>query len=245
MTMLGKVLVFITLVLGIGVAIWSTSIYTQRPGWLSEFGDADKGQYPVSIKQLEKERDVLARAAGAASAAWGNGLKALQDAEQLRAERYAKMFGKNLDGSAAKARGLLDIAVDGEDLKDPDSPGFFILKTDDKTKRLDLDDRSVRIKGPDNKDLRGANKLLQRFEADSKALIGFVEQSGKLREQQKTLGDEIILTETRILKQQNIRDNLRNEAQYLADFEVNATENRETVKKRRDQLRGRLAPFGN
>ena len=33
MTMIGKILAFLNLLVGVAMAVWSVSLYTQRPGW--------------------------------------------------------------------------------------------------------------------------------------------------------------------------------------------------------------------
>ena len=257
MTFIGKLLVFLLLVLGIGCAVFATTTYTQRPPWFTKNateGGVDKGNVVYTFELLNSEIDALGKQAVAASQSWGAEYKALQAAEKTRADRQVKMFGAtNKDGS--RTRGLLDYAAEGVDPKDPDSPAFFDLqeKEDPVTRLvlLDLDDRSKVVPSPDQPldakqklPLKGTDTLQGRLVKDAAESQQYAETSVKLRAEQKQLGEQIVLTTTRIAKQTDIRDNLLNEAQYLADFEVNAAEQKDTVGRRRAQLRSRLSVFG-
>ena len=57
------------------------------------------------------------------------------------------------------------------------------------------------------------------------------------------LGTEIVKVQTQIHKQRDIRDQLVVEASHLASFEVNATLNRDTYTRRRQQLFDRIQMF--
>lgn len=248
-TYLGKALVFALLVFGVGVGVFATAAYTQRPTWFMEppEGGIEKGHSPVYFKQLKTEIDTLGNAAVAASATWGANLRRVEAAEKLRADRAALMFGtKNPDGSV-KTKGLLDFAREGNPGPgEPaaDAAGFYHFKEDPATKLLDLTERSDVVKGPDGRPLRGTDRLLDRVTADAKAAEESAQMSLKLRRQLKVLGDEIGLVDTQVAKQRTIRDHLLNEAAYLAAFEVNVTEQRATAGRRRAQLEAELKKFG-
>src|SRR5690606_19076950 len=97
--------------------------------------------------------------------------------------------------------------------------------------------------GPDGRPLAGAGTLLDRYNTDSAALSDLTRDLTRLRADQKRLQGEILIAETRVLKQRDIREQLRNEASYLADLEVNVAEQRSTVTRRREQLKDRLDVF--
>ena len=257
MTFIGKLLVFLLLVLGIGCAVFAAATYTQRPPWFvknATEGGVDKGNVVYTFELLGGEIDALGKKAVAASRSWGAEHKALEAAEKTREERRIKMFGAtNKDGT--RTRGLLDYAAEGVDPKDPDSPAFFDLqeKEDPATRLvlLDLDDRTKVVPSPDQPaaakqkvPLRGTDTLQGRLVKDAAESQQYAQTSVKLRQEQKQLGEQIVLTTTRMAKQTDIRDNLLNEAQYLADFEVNATEQKDTVGRRKAQLLRRLSVFG-
>lgn len=259
MTFIGKLLVFLNLILGVGVAIWSTSIYAQRPGWFNPppEGGVDKGHSPMSFPQMTAEITSLGKAAVSASNSLSAQLKALDYAERVRDYRYAKMFGTTRDGKRAKnadgtdATGLLDYARQG----DPRASGnaFFVFAEDPATKLYDLEKRGGPIPGPDNKPLRGSETLMGKIVEDQEAVTGKLQngvlQGGaaqdidRLRAEQKQLQGDVRLVETQLIKQRDILENLRNEASYLSTLEVNVAEQRDTASRRRDQLKRRIAVF--
>ena len=57
------------------------------------------------------------------------------------------------------------------------------------------------------------------------------------------LGTRIVIVQTQIHKQRDIRDQLVVEESHLAAFEVNATLNRDTYTRRRQQLFVRIQTF--
>lgn len=249
-TTLGKFLVFANLVLGVGAATVGTTLYGQRPGWFDPpaEGGFDKGHAPVTFKGLAADIDAAGKAAQAAAAAWAAETNRLTAAEQARAARQLKMFGRTAaDGK--RQPGLLDFARDG----DPafGGAGFFNLKADPATKLLDLDRRPDAkgkdgglVIGPDGLPLRGADTLLERFNVDSQAIIDLAAQDKKLRLLQRQLGAEVGAQEVRVLAQRVIRQNLLDEAAYLDDLRVNAAGDLDAVAARAAQLRRRLALFG-
>ncbi|HUR53587.1 MAG TPA: hypothetical protein VMZ71_05630, partial [Gemmataceae bacterium] len=92
--------------------------------------------------------------------------------------------------------------------------------------------------------LRGSETLLARVNTDVAATILVADQSKKLRLRERELAEDIKATEIRYLKQTDIREHQTNEYLFLAAFEVNVYEDRETVFKRKAQLQRRLATFG-
>src|SRR5438477_3296050 len=88
MTVFGKLLALLNLVVGLGLLAWSVSIYTERPSWFAPVPEGvTPGQNPVTFAQLKADIDGLARTAAAASANWGIQKKSLDEAEDLRAAR--------------------------------------------------------------------------------------------------------------------------------------------------------------
>ena len=254
MTTFGKLLVFVNLVFGVGAATWAAAVYTQRPAWFDPApdGGTPKGAVPGTFAGLSAEIDALTRAAESAGKGWSDQYARLTRAEALRASRQAKMFG----GGKGK-EGLLDYARAGDypparalakgKGKDYD-PAFFHLKEDPATKLLNLDpnpaEAGVVVLGPDGQPLRGADTLLARFNADAKAIADAAAESKKVRAGQKVLGEEATVFEGRVLKQRQIREDVRVEAAYLAGVEVNAVADLDWARTRKTQLTRRLAAFG-
>jgi hypothetical protein len=236
MTLFGKILAVLELILGVGIAVASASLYANRPGWFDPAPDAgvDKGNHPVSFPALSAEIDSLSKAAANASKNWGDDYKLLTSREEARKERQED------------TRTLLNLA---KNARGDDQPAFFDLKEDEATRLLDLKGRDNPVTmlsplgGEKKVAIGGADTLLAQFERDSKAAQDTAAESVKLREVQKQLGVEVINMEQRYLKQLTIRDQLTEEAGYLAALEINAVEQRDTVNNRRKQLIDRLGPF--
>ena len=56
MTAIGKILAFLNLAVGLGLAMWSVNVYTNRPSWFDAPADVvDKGNSPVTFTQLKGE----------------------------------------------------------------------------------------------------------------------------------------------------------------------------------------------
>lgn len=232
MTAIGKLLAFLNLIVGMGIVTWSVAVYTQRPGWFNPPPDfVEKGQSPLTFESLKVEIEGLGRTAVAASAAWGDAHKELEEREATRLDRKAKLAERL--GWARKG----NPGAKG-------APGFYELEEDEKTKLFKLDALGPTVKGPDGQPLRGADTLLADFNRDSKEVVRLLDDTLKLRQEAAQLGTLVVAVEGRLLKQNEIRENLQTELLFLAAGEVNVYEQRETVLRRKKQLVGRLAVFG-
>lgn len=253
MTTFGKLLVFANLVFGVGAATWAAAVYTQRPAWYDPAPDGGtaKGTAPATFAGLGAELDTLGKAAAAAGAAWSGEAARLAQDERVRVARQVKMFGGEADGK--RVRGLLDVArtgglpgLAGKD-KNADA-AFFNLKADPATGLYNLDpnpaEKGVVVQGPDGLPLRGADTLLERFNVDAKAVADAAAKMTELRAKQIELGDQVGRLERQVLKQQEIREDLRVQAAYLAGFEVNAVGELDWARTRKTQLVRRLSAFG-
>jgi hypothetical protein len=105
MTLIGKLLAFLNLIIGLGFVSFAATLYFQRPAWFEPIPEVvDKGNAPVTFAQLKQEADNLGRAAGVASAGWGQQLKKLEALEARRSARlkeYEKRTTWMLKGNAA------------------------------------------------------------------------------------------------------------------------------------------------
>jgi hypothetical protein len=233
MTVIGKVLAFVNLIIGIALVSWSVSLYTQRPAWFDAKPESvSPGHSPQTFAELKDEIDSLGRAATAASAGWGAQRKRLEDLEARRAER--------LKGYAER----LDWARNGHP-KNTDQAGFFEPVYESATGLTDLTaPLGDAIKGPDDLPLKGADKLGADLIRDVNEVVKQAKVSSAARDEFAKLGGTILLTESKLLKMGEIRDSVQAERFYLATFEVNVYETRETVLRRKRQLVGRLADLG-
>ena len=233
MTLVGKILTFVNLIIAMAMVSWSVTLYSTRPGW---FEAKPEGGYPTGTEAenfalLKDEIDSLGRAAIAASTEWGAQRARLEGLEQLRAAR--------LRGYEQR----LNWAREGRDPKDPNSPGFF-EPVFDSAGLLNLNTVGEAIVGPDNKPLRGVNKLGTGIAADMREVIRLSGEITKLRDEFRNIGTQILATETRLLKMGVIRDAVQAELFHLGSFQVNVYETRETVQRRKRQLTDRLAELG-
>ncbi len=229
MTAIAKLLVFLTLVAGVGAAVFSTAVYTQRPGWFLDppDGPVARGHVVVSFKGLAKEADAQGKAAAAAAALWGRQLRELKAAEldrTARAAAYAKLVGDAQKG----ATGFYEIKEDGD--------GRLLV--------LDPKDYGPPVKGPGGKALAGADTLVAKIaQAQDRITNVLTPKIAEHQKDQKRLGAEIDVAAAKLARQRVIREDLQNEASYLATAEVNVTEQAVTADRRKRQLDARLSVF--
>jgi hypothetical protein len=223
MTLIGKFLVFFNLLLGIGVAVAATAVYTVRPAWFDTPEDKSGTTPGFTFAQLKAETDALTRAAVVANKGWGENREALENAEKTRDDRKAK-----LDARLAEAR----------------TKGFFGLVRDPELGRVDVDKKGPAITGPDGDPLRGADTLIDlpgsEINRAQSGLTALTNEIAKLRTDLVRLNDERDLLESQRRKQVAIRETVLNELYFLRDFGVNWDEERDTVLRRRRQLDERI-----
>ena len=217
---------FPTLVLGMGAAVLSTAVYTQRPTWFLDAPEAaPKGHVVLTFKGLAKDIDTQGKASAAASALWGKQYKELKAVEADRAAR------------AAAIADLLTKARTG-------ATGFYEIEEDPVTGRLNVGAPGKAVKGPDGKALAGAETLLALIAAASDRITNDITPKiSKHRADQKRLSDEVDVFGAKVVRQRTIREDLQNEAAYLAAAEVNVAEQRVTAIRRLRQLEARLREF--
>ncbi|HVL14624.1 MAG TPA: hypothetical protein VM529_18775 [Gemmata sp.] len=92
--------------------------------------------------------------------------------------------------------------------------------------------------------LRGADTLKTSFDSDVLAVAELEKQIVAQIKEFDRLGGEILVEEDRLLRMSDIRTNVQAELFYLASFEVNVYETRETVLRRKQQLVRRLTELG-
>jgi hypothetical protein len=225
MTLIGKFLVFLNLIVGVGVAVISTAVYTERPTWFDTPEGSDKGPFVpgFTFAQMKTETDSLGRAVVTANKAWGESRDALEKAEALRDDRKAK-----LDARLAEAH----------------KTGIFELVRDPETKMVDADKKGPAVVGPDGDPLRGADTLLELPGSEiTRAKTGLTDLAKELADLRVELVKKIEerdLLESQRRKQVAIRETVLNELYFLRDFGVNWDEERDTVTRRKRQLDTRI-----
>jgi hypothetical protein len=236
MTLIGKLLAFLNLFVGLAIVTWATTEYALRPGWFDPVPErVEKGNEPVNFAMLKQETEILGRAADAASGLWGENLKVLRKAERDRDNRR-KMYTQRLawiqkgnpnKGGAASGKDsstlqLYDEAADG-------------------TVTTVLGDPII---GPDNKPLKGVENLLANFSKDVQEVERLALQNAKHRRDYDELSKQILQEDARLDAMLVIRESVQSELFFLATFELNVYETRTTVFNRKRQLTQRLSELG-
>jgi hypothetical protein len=240
MTVFGKILAFLNLIIGLGFVSYGATVYFQRPGWFDPAPTVvDKGQSPRNFAMLKQEHDDLGRAAGAASAVWGKELKRLEAIEKRREDRREEWKRR-----AVWIRKGHPSPPDANDKE----PGFFepVYEVDAHGKATTYIDHTklgaARKLG--GVAIRGAETLKDQYERDIQAVVDFEKQIEAQLKEYDRLGLAIGAEERRLLKMMDIRAAVQAELFYLSSFEVNVYETRETVFRRKNQLVRRLTELG-
>jgi hypothetical protein len=237
-TLLGKLLAFLNLIVGIALLSWSVSLYVHRPGWFDPVPEAvEKGQDPLNFAQLKQDIDGLGKAAAIASDSWGKNRKLLEAAEDRRSKRHAE-FARRIGWAKA-----------GNPEKD--GAGFFapVYETDpaDDTKTLstlNIDKVGEPVLGPDKQPLKGSDTLGDTVVKEAATIIALQGQIDAQYDEFDKLGNRIVAQEARLIKMIDIRESVQAELFYLSTFEVNVYETRSTVFRRQKQLTQRLTELG-
>lgn len=231
MTLIGKLLAFLNLLVGLGILSWSMIVYTQRPGWNDPVPESiSQGQNPENFASMKAEIESLGRMATAASGNWGKQRKMLEDLEVRRAQRQ-DMYKERLTWARTGN-------------KKDNGNGFYEPVYEKDSGMLDLTTVGAPIKGADNLPLKGAETLLANYIADVDEVAKLSEQIVMQRKEFANLSGQILQTESKLLKVGEIREAVQSELFYLASFEVNVYETRETVLRRKKQLDDRLKELG-
>jgi hypothetical protein len=122
--------------------------------------------------------------------------------------------------------------------------GFYEPVYEAESGLLDLGKAGAPIKGSDNLPLKGTEKLLVNFQNDVNEVVKFEQLIVTRRKEFEKIGKEIARTEERLRSITDIRESVQSELFFLASFEVNVYETRETVFRRKKQLVNRLAELG-
>jgi hypothetical protein len=233
MTLIGKLLAFLNLIVGLGIVTWSLVIYTQRPPLFDPIPESiGKGQNPENFAQLKADVDALNRNAKAATDNWTVQNTAVAALEKRRADR--------LKGYEDRLRW----ARTGN--KEKDGAAFFEPEYEPDTGLLEVTSppKGAPILGSDKLPLKGSETLLANFHNDVVTVDKLTREIKETRLKFQAVGAEIIETEQRLLRMGEIRESVMAELFFLSTFEANVYETRGTVLRRKDQLDTRLKELG-
>ena len=245
MTAIGKLMAFLLFAAGIAMMTWSVSTYVQRPGWFEPIPEGvDKGNNPVTFKQLQAENEALNRAAAVASDTWGANLKELEEREAFRYSRLKAYAERNRWARKGNPKDLIDAA-------NPKSgKGFYAPVVDPNIKLYDLTldaagkPKGAAIKGSDDQPLPGIEGLAGSTADDVQGMVELTADIIKQRRAYDKLSIDIAVADDNLRRMNVIRASVQSELFYLSTFEVNVYETRETVLRREKQLRVRLKTLG-
>jgi hypothetical protein len=268
MTTAGKLLTFVNLFFGVGLLTWALSAYSTGTDWADAKSDAgtEKGQ----ITLLTEEVTRLTKAVADAQAGYGVDRDALRQEEGDRIyrkqglDRRLEVARKDLNAKAGSFTEQLP-QVEGQTYPPANRPGNPAF--------TDLSRTGRPIPGPDGKTpLRGLLALQEDFAREvqeaqrlnngqevTQAEWGEVRQGvnpqrfdelvkkmgiNDLLKLHEELSVQIKRADDAVLAQKEIRENLREEARFLADSRTNWVVQLATLDRRQQQLRARLAQLG-
>lgn len=250
--MLPRLLVLVNMFLSVGLLAWALTLSTNRLDWVD--GKTDTGTTKGQITLLKEEIDRAAKGSADLSRAYVERTKSLADAEAFRTSRrvgYADRLNKARNGQFLKPVALpgSDSFVDlGRDGGPEPGPGGKPLRGSEAV-QADIQ-RELRAA---DRALAGDAPLVLPPEADLDAALTddnrYKELTDKLgfsdmRKLQAVLADRMADADKKVLKQKDIRTNLRDEAQQLAAVRVNWRAQLQDLLDRQGQLNRRLGGLG-
>jgi hypothetical protein len=246
--MLPRILVLVNVFLSVGLMAWALTLASNRLDWVDS--KTDTGTVKGQITLLKEEIDRAAKGAGDLSRAYVERTKSLADAEAFRTGRrtgYADRLKKARDGQFLKpvmiagSDGFVDLTRDGG--PEPGPGGKPLRGTEavqaDIQRELRAADRALAgdapLMLPPEAELEAALADDARYQALTEKL-GFSD----LRKLQAVLADRMADADKKVIKQKDIRKNLRDEAQQLAAVRVNWRAQLQDLLDRQRQLNTRL-----
>lgn len=228
-TRLAKILVFVNLYIGIGLFAWALSLYANR----LDYFDRMDAEPPVEgrFTQLKREIDDLVSAVNTA-----------QKAYAFKSEQ-ARVFEATRDYRAARLNDRLALVRRGDApniffrqqvlLKDPAFPGL-----------IDVNTEGPVVRGIRNNELQGLGYLNSEMEKAVREEKATLERIVASRQRLEQLSARVELVQTELFKQKDIRNNLFEQRDYIADVQVNWDERLRVLEGREGQLVNRLEALG-
>jgi hypothetical protein len=239
MTFLGKLLVFLNVLLATALLAWALSLYTNRVDWpAAEY----RGKYDKADEFREKKLAALpgdfAKAIAAANLQYADARLAVGDAERQLAARLAAWQQKLALAGLDKGGKFFELVRPGAKAGTPLSDRL------DLATEADAAVTKVTRKDGTAAPLRGLAELEREWKGLTQATT-----AEKLR--YKTLGDDLAKIDDEVRDANVAIGRYRvalaqwaDEKATLADVRVNADAQLITLLKRNDQLRERLKSFG-
>jgi hypothetical protein len=258
MTTAGKILSFLNLIVAVGLLTWGLSAYANRADWVDQKSDA--GTVKGQITLLNEEVTRLT--------------KAINDAQTGYGAEYVALIAEEGDRDYRRNQFAfrLDVARQDKDPKGgsfrrqvpqqpPGNPAFTNLSV-----------QGPAVPGPDGKPLRGLRALQDEFAKEvqqaqrwitgqpvtqpqwNQVRQGLNQQQfdtltgqmgiADLRKLHEELSVQIKRADDAVAKQKEIRQNLKEEARFLADNQTNWVVQLQTLERRQRQLENRLQQLG-
>lgn len=229
MTRLGKVLVFVNLFVGVGLFAWALSLYANR----LDYFDRKTAEPPVEgrFTTLKKQVDELVQAATASQKAYAFKAEQARAFEAVRDDRLTKLTAR----LELVRRGDQPVIFFHQQmlLKDPQYPGL-----------IDVSQLGPVVRGVRNNELQGLGylrsetaKAVREEKATQKRII-------EARQKLEELSTRVDAVQAEVFKQKDIRANLVEERDYMADLQVNWDERLRVLERRNNQLSSRLEGLG-
>jgi hypothetical protein len=224
MTSLGKVLVYLNLFVAVGLFAWSVSLYANRPDWfdrdLGEGGKAE-GQLTKLGAEVKRLTDAATKAQRgyAASAA----LLAAREAERdYRKAKLDQWLAEVTDDNNRQALFRQLPRVPNSPLLNVNAPAL------------------APAKGLSGQDLPGLGTLRRQFDELVRTQRDTAKQIKAARDKSYEVSVQVEGVQAEVLKQKDIRVNLKDQEAYLADKQIDWDEQLRTLKLREGQLTARL-----
>jgi len=237
MTFLGKLLVFLNVILATALLSWSVSLYTNRVDWPAVEADG---------KKLSEWPPLHAKDAAAYNGLYADARESVRGAEVQLASRV-KALSDQLDLAKAGATPPFFFELERVGLKPGQSPSDRFELTGDPARQT-----RVARKDGTSVPLLGLSVLQKQLQQAADATLGTEEngqESGKkglaaIRKQLVVLDGQVAVFNGNIERFRVAIVQREDEKRYLDDNRVNSDAQLITLQKRNDQLVDRLKAFG-
>lgn len=233
-TSVGKLLVLLNAFLSIAILSWAVSAYLNRQD--PEQAVDERGEKLTDkVKRLNGELNT-------AQAAIGPAYAAVTDAEGRLADIRRKIAARDTEALRGGFYDIFDNPRQGEALPaDPANP--FAL---DRLRRINWGrlPAARQIRGADGAPLKGVEVVSQELQDEGGKIAAFSASIKKSIAQSNALSLDIQAFNARTTRLARILAGLEEETAFLADQQVNWTDQTATLRKRNTQLGGRLKDLG-
>lgn len=232
MTGIGKLFVMLNLFVTVSIAVWATSLYANRLNWLNQTtaeGTTIKGRLTLAQEELAKVTKTVADTSGLYGKRIDGptGLIATDKYRRQRVEFYDLHLDRAKNGTA----------VDGGVFRNFDLVGGV-------GPLINIGDSGTPVTDPARRSLRGIKDIqtdLNRSLADADR---YRQEITKARTEHQKVSAEIADLDARSEAQRTIEKNLKDEATFLGNLQINWDEEKRVLLARKGQLESRLKELG-